>query len=243
MSVIKDYLNFAINKLEEVEKTQDENIEKASQFAAEACMNGGRIYGFGTGHSHITTEDIYIRAGGLALVKNLSESSMMLHEMPNKSTYLERLDGYSKALLELYKIDSKDTLIIVSNSGRNAATVEMAMEAKKIGCKVIAITSMKHSSKVSSRHKSGLKLYEVADVTVDTCSEFGDAAFCIENKDTPMGATSNITGTAIAHAIIIGAVDIMTKKGFKAPVFRSSNVDGADEYNNELFDKYYSSIK
>jgi uncharacterized phosphosugar-binding protein len=100
----------------------------------------------------------------------------MLHEMPNKSNYLERLEGYSMALLKLYKVSCKDVLIIISNSGRNTATIEMALEAKKLGCKVIAITSLKHSSKVTSRYEGGHRLFEIAHETIDTCADFGDAS-------------------------------------------------------------------
>ena len=243
MDVTEKYLDYIMSKLQELKSLQSDNIKKAAGFIAESCISGGRFYIFGTGHSHLVAEELYIRAGGLALVKAILEPSLMLHEMPNKSTYLERLDGYSSALLKLYKVDSKDTLMVISNSGRNPAPVEMAIEAKKIGCKVIALTSMKHSSKVESRHKSGLRLFEAADVAIDNCADFGDAAFKVDGADNKTGPVSDIMGTTIAQTLIVTAVDIMVKMGFKPPIFKSSNVDGADEYNNALFDKYYGFIK
>lgn len=239
MDIIQDYLTKVIDILEEVKNTQTENIEKASEYIAESCRNGGYLYVFGTGHSHIMAEEIYIRAGGLALVRPILEPALMLHEMPNKSTLLERLDGYSKALLKLHKVTEKDVLLIISNSGRNPATVEMALEAKKLNCKVIALTSLQHSSMVSSRHKSGLRLFEAADVVIDTCGPFGDAAYYIKDLDTPVGPTSDILGTAIVQALVTNSIDKMTAKGYIVPVFKSSNVDGADEYNEGLFEKYY----
>lgn len=241
--ISEEYIDYVINKMQKLKKNENANIFKAANFIADSCINGGRFYAFGSGHSHMVAEEIYIRAGGLALVKAILEPSLMLHEMPNKSTYLERLNGYSSALLALYKVDSKDTLMVVSNSGRNPVPVEMAIEAKKIGCKVIAVTSMDHSTRVESRHKSGLKIFEIADVTIDNCADFGDAAYEINGIDTPTGPVSDIIGTAIAQTLVVTAVDLMVKKGFKPPIFKSSNVDGADEYNNALFDKYYGFIK
>lgn len=243
MSIPEKYLDFAISKLTEVKETQKDNIQKAARLVADSVEKGGRMYIFGSGHSHMVAEEIYIRAGGAAFVKAILEPSLMLHEMPNKSTYLERIEGYAAVLLKLHKVDKNDTLTVVSNSGRNSLPVEMALEAQKIGAKVIAVTSMQHSATVSSRHKSGKKLYEIADVTIDNCGEKGDAVFKIEGLDTPTGPTSDTTGTAIAQALVATTLDILVKKGIKPPVLVSSNVDGGDQINDRIFDTYYGFTK
>ena len=239
MSVTKRYFSFLQEKMDEVVEEQTPNIEKAAEIIAKSCENGGRFYVFGSGHSHMVAEELYLRAGGFGLVKAILPPELMLHEMANKSTWLERLDGYSTAIVNLYKIDEKDTIMIISNSGRNSVPVEMAIASKEKGAKVIALTSMKHGTEVTSRHHSGKKLYEIADVAIDNCADKGDASFYVDNYETPTGATSDATGIAIAQALIVTVIDIMVKNGHKPPVFKSSNVDGADEYNNELFDKYY----
>lgn len=239
MNVAKNYLNYVAKILEEVTETQCENLEKAAELVAESCMKGGRFYVFGSGHSHMIAEETYVRAGGLAYVKAILPPELMLHEMPSKSTWLERLDGYSKAILKLYKVDENDTIMIISNSGRNNVPVEMALEAKKLGAKVIAMTSMKHSTQTTSRHSSGKKLYEIADVILDNGAEKGDAAYYIDGLDTPVGATSDTIGTALAQALIVETISKLVERGHEAPVFKSSNVDGADDYNSELYDKYY----
>ncbi|NLZ54473.1 MAG: SIS domain-containing protein [Thermoanaerobacteraceae bacterium] len=243
MSIPEKYLDFVISIMEEIKKTQRDNIIKAAELVADSVMKGGRLYVFGSGHSHMIAEEIYIRAGGAAFVKAILEPSMMLHEMPNKSTYLERLEGYAEVLLRLHKVDKNDTVMVISNSGRNAVPVEMALEAKNLGANVIALTSLKHSTSVTSRHKSGKKLYEVADVTIDNCGEIGDAVFHIDGLKTPTGPTSDSTGTAIAQALIATTLDILVKRGYEPPVFISSNVDGGDEINDRLFEKYYGFMK
>ena len=239
MSTAGDYLRYLSNILEETIETQCENIKRASEFVSESCIKGGKFYVFGSGHSHMVAEELYIRAGGLAYVRAILPPELMLHEMANKSTYLERLEGYSEALLKLYKVDKNDTLMIISNSGRNNVPVEMALEAQKLGTKVIALTSLKHSRSTTSRHKSGKKLYQVADVVIDNGAPEGDAAYKIQGLDTPTGATSDAIGIAIAQALIAEVIDNMIKKGHKPPVFKSSNIDGGDDYNNKLFDEYY----
>ena len=155
MSTASRYFDYLNAKLQEVVERELPNIEKAAQLVTETCLKGGRLYVFGSGHSHLIAEELYIRAGGLALVHAILPPEMMLNTMPTKSTLLERLEGYAPALIELYHVEANDTLLIISNSGRNAVPVEMAMTAKEKGTSVIALTSMAHSADCTSRHSSG----------------------------------------------------------------------------------------
>ncbi|MBM7539913.1 SIS domain-containing protein [Amphibacillus cookii] len=240
---ITQFLKYLGEKWNKVIENEGESINQASELIFQSCKNDGRFYVFGSGHSHMVAEEIYIRAGGLAYVKGILPPELMLHQMPNKSTYMERLDGYAKNMLSLYKVEAGDTLMVVSNSGRNNIPVEMCLEAKKIGANVIALTSMEHSQSVSSRHKSGKNIYEIADVTIDSHAPKGDAAYHIEGVEADLGPTSDFTGIGIAQTIIIGVVSRLRDAGLDIPVFKSSNLDGADAYNDRLFNQYYGYSK
>ena len=170
------FFEHAQRKLQQVLEQEMPNIRAAAELVTESCKRGGKFYVFGSGHSHMIAEELYLRAGGLALVHAILPPELMLHEMPNKSTYLERVEGYAQSLVELYRVEAKDTILVISNSGRNAVPVEMCLAAKAKGAKVIAMTSMQHSTGCTSRHSSGKKMYEIADVTIDNHGEPGDAA-------------------------------------------------------------------
>ena len=239
METAARFFDHAQKKLQQVLEHEMPNILCAAEFVTETCKAGGRFYVFGSGHSHLIAEELYLRAGGLCLVHAILPPELMLHEMPNKSTFLERVEGYAPALVELHRVEAKDTVLVISNSGRNPVPVDLCMAAKAKGAKVIAMTSMQHSANCTSRHSSGKRMFEVADVTIDNWGEYGDAAFPIEGLDTPIGPTSSITGITIAQALVCQVVDNLVKAGLEPPVFKSSNTDGGDAHNNRMFETYY----
>ena len=246
-TVAKKYLEYVAEILNKTIDTQEEALENAAEIVSKSCENGGRFYVFGSGHSHMVAEEIYIRAGGLAYVRAILPPELMLHEMPNKSTWLERLDGYSEALLKLYKVDEKDTIMIVSNSGRNSVPVEMALGAKALGAKVIAMTSMEHSTQTTSRHKSGKKLYEIADVVLDNCSLIGDAAVEIDGFEMKVGSTSTIPNIFLQNAILVQMVELLVQKGITPDVYYNGHMafmkPECANHNDKLVDKYFYRIR
>ncbi|MBE6108347.1 MAG: SIS domain-containing protein [Erysipelotrichaceae bacterium] len=243
MNDIQGYFDVLKTKLNDLIDTQSENIDQAADMIVESFLEGGRFYAFGTGHSHMIVEELFTRAGGLAFVKAILPTEMMLHELPTKSSALERLPGYAKAILDLYPVDEKDVFLIISNSGRNSAPVEMAMEARKRGAKVICITSMKHSTQTTSRQKDGKKLYEVSDLVIDNQAEYGDAAYYVGEWKVPVAGTSDFIGIAIVQTMTAAIASKLAARGEEVPVFRSGNVDGAAEINYKLHMKYVNAQK
>lgn len=243
MSALEQFKKYVDDVLTEVWETQREKIEEAGKIVAETLEKDGIIHAFGTGHSHLVPEEVVYRAGGLAAVNAILEPSLTGTEHVTKSEFTERMEGWGKIILDYHKPGPEDTLIVVSNSGRNAAPIEVAWEGQKRGLPVIAIVSRKYCESVSSRHSSGKKLIDVADIVIDNCTELGDAAVHLEGLEVPVGPASNISAFFIIHSILIKAVEIMLEKGLKPPVFRSGNLDGSREYNQGLIDKYHSRIK
>jgi uncharacterized phosphosugar-binding protein len=166
MNKIVDYSQKIHAILDKIVETQTGQIEKAAQLVADTVARDGIIYTFGTGHSHVIAEDVAYRAGGLVPVDAILEPSLTGHEKVMQSEYMERVEGMAEVILNYYEISPKDALIIISNSGRNAAPIEMAQGAHKRGVSTIAVTSLAHSQGTTSRHSSGEKLYQIADIVI-----------------------------------------------------------------------------
>lgn len=224
--------------VDKIKTTQKENIVNAAKMIAEAHMNKKTFYVSGSGHSHSVAEELYGRAGGLAFTVPIMTTELTLTEHPTKSTFIERLEGYATILADLYKISAGDVVLIASNSGRNAYPVELAMEAKKRGASVIALTSMAHSSQVSSRHKSNKRLFEVADIVIDTCGQKGDSATYLTGVSVPILPTSSIANTFICAALSAEVVAYLHEHGAEVEVLVSANVDGGFEKNEAYMEKY-----
>lgn len=243
MSNAVEYFKNLQNILERIITEQAENIEEASKAVADTLMNGGRIHAFGTGHSHMLAEEIFYRAGGLVNVNPILETSLMLHESAAKSTELERLEGYGEILFAHHSIKSRDILFLFSNSGRNGVAIDLALIAREKGVKTVVITNMEHTMKGASRHSSGKRLFEAADIVIDNCGCYGDASIEIKEINRNVAPTSTAAGAAILNAVEARAVEIMVENGYTPDVFSSSNVDGGDEINNAYIEKYKKEIK
>jgi uncharacterized phosphosugar-binding protein len=94
----------------------------------------------------------------------------------------------------------------------------------------------------ASRHSSGKKLADVADLTIDNCGVMGDA--CVELPGMPglVGSSSTITGAFIVNLIIVQGIEEAMTRGVTPEIYISSNSDG-DEHNERLLLKYKNRIR
>ena len=229
--------------LREIESTQYIYMERASRMAASAVEGGRIVYVFGTGHSHLVAEEVTYRAGSLAPVDAILEPSLTGHSDVVKSEQLERLEGFGRLIIEHRRLGPNDVLFVISNSGRNAAPIEAAVTAKERGARTVAVTSLEYSKQVSSRHSSGKRLYEVADLAIDNSGVFGDAVLTPEGVGRLMGPTSGIGGAFVMHAVLARAAEHLAAAGIEPPVFVSGNLDGAKELNREVLDRYWGQVR
>jgi len=240
--MIDAYFEEASRLLEGVRSSQKSAMEEAANKIAESIENNGIVHLFGCGHSHILTEEVFYRAGGLAPIHPIFHEPLMLHEGAARSSQLERKNDYTTTFLEEEEIRPEDILIVLSTSGRNPVPIDAALYAKEQGAYVIVITSLTYSKSQPSRHTNGKHLYEVGDLVIDNGAPIGDAVLNLSGFDVPFAPVSTLIGTAILQSIFAKSIQIMQEDNFSPPVFLSGNIQAADEHNNRLLEKYSKRI-
>lgn len=233
-----EYQSVISEQLERQFREEGANIEKAAEYCAASVSSGRVIHVFGCGHSQMFAMEVFYRAGGLVPVNALLIPHMALFPKAKLSTLQERVEGFTDKYLDLEDTDPRDTMIIVSISGRNAGVVDMALEAKKIGMKVVALTSRDFSSSTTSRHSSGKHLGDVADVVIDVKCVSGDAALEMEGLEPRFCGTSTVLGMAMMESIIAQTIENCVKAGCIPPIYVSSNLDKGDAINEAHIKKY-----
>ncbi len=243
MKIYNEYIESIKSITEKIETYGAESIEKAAVLFSNALIQNKKIFIFGTGHSHMLAEELFYRAGGLVKIQPVLVEELMLHIDAYGSTEAERVEGLADKIFNDYSMDKDDTIIIISNSGRNGVVVDMALLCKEKGLNVIALTNLEHTNAGASRHKSGKRLCEIADIVLDNFGCVGDACVSVDNVEGKICATSTVAGAMILNCVVAEAVDICAKKGFIPEHFASANIDGGDEINERLIKKYKKEIK
>jgi uncharacterized phosphosugar-binding protein len=212
-------------------------ISASAELMANAIAEGRVLYAFGASHAGVLTQDLFFRAGGLVPIDPIMPAGLMLNERPvTRTSHLERLPGFAEVVLRDVPIRAGDVLLVVSVSGRNAVAVEMCIGARKRGAQVVALTSLPYSQSVTARGTA--RLFEVADLVLDLGGHVGDAAIHLDGLEQPVGPTSSAVGAAILHGLVVEVAARLLERGIEPPVFRSANLDGADERNAALMEAY-----
>ena len=238
----KEYLRNIQKLLEKLENTQEQVIEQVAEVCADCIYNGGLLYFFGTGHSHMICEEPFYRAGGLASIYPILETDLMLHEGASKSSSYERLEGLGNVVVSHTPLGKGDVLFLISNSGRNCAIIDAALEAKKRGAVTVAITSMNHTTNVASRHSSSLNLYQVCDFVLDNGGIVGDASVSLDGLPQKIAPTSSVIDITLVNLVLVNTVELLLQKGMTPPVFTSANPDQGDSANKNILETYKSRI-
>ena len=236
------YHQAVIRLIDSIARSQRQSLERAAQAIFTSLRAGGVLHVFGSGHSHALAEEAYHRAGGLVPINAIQEVFLTPLTPPRTSGQLERIPGLAKIILDGHDLRPGEVLLVTSNSGINAVPVEVALEGKSRGLTVVALTSLRHSQGVPSRHASGKRLFEIADIVLDNCGEPGDAAVRYEGFQGPVGPTSLLAGAYIINSLTCRVVELYLAQGVTPPVYLSANVPGGDEHNRELEARYRGRI-
>lgn len=231
MTAAQRYLRGTLETLGAMASSQEAAIESAAERVAAAIAAGGRVWVAAT--SHVLHTELYLRAGGLAAVHPLGETPDLARPMLELSSDALRGDGS-------FRPTAGDVVLVGTNAGTDAGTVQVAMAARAAGCTVIGLTCVAYErwADVVVEHPSGAKLVDLADIVVDIGGAVGDGIVDLPGVDTPVGPTSGVALCAAAWAILVGAADRLVEHGMIPVVYRSVQIPGAEALFHERMARY-----
>ncbi|MGY4707680.1 SIS domain-containing protein [Candidatus Bipolaricaulota sp. J31] len=241
--MIKRFLEIVEELLSRVVEEEAEAMRKASELLFNVMKRDGIMHVVGAGHSAIVGEELFYRAGGMAIINPLLNSDINVSRGAERSTSLEGLAGYARILLEHAGVEPGDAVLVVSTSGVNVFPVEAALCAKELGAHTLGLTSVEYSMGLSARNSYGKRLFEVVDVVLDNKVPPGDAVLRVKGLEVPVAPVSTILNSFIVHSVIALTVERAVEAGMKPPIWLSAHLEGAREHNGELFRRYRPRVR
>lgn len=238
----KQWLNNARDVMSRIEETQLEKIQEAAKVMADSIEAGRWVHTFGCGHATIPVEEMYPRIGGFVGFHPIVElpltfftritGEMGVHQF----VFLERVEGYGVEIMKGYNFDARDTMWLFSHTGINNVNIDVALEAKKRGMKVIAYGSAAAAQGKISRHSTGKTIFDIADIVVDSCAPIIDASVDLKNHQDKVGPVSTMAFVTCVWMTVTTVAEILADRGVKLFIHPSHNVPGDTTAKQRLDD-------
>lgn len=231
--------------LDHIETTQLDSIQRAAELAADAIAAGGLVHLFGSGHSRIPVEEMFPRYGSFPGFHPMVELSMTFHTEivgtngQPQAMYIERVEGLAEVILSGFEFGEHDAMMVFSASGRAAVPVEMALGAAERGMEVVAVTSIAESEASPATHRSGRRLFEIADIVIDIGTPVGDALVALEGLGQPVGPGSTLANAAVVNEMKVRTAELLVAAGRMPPVLTAASLVGEAE-STSLFRAAYA---
>lgn len=218
--------------MDKILETQVKNIQKAAGVMADSIECGRWVHTFGCGHATIPVEEMYPRIGGFVGFHPMIElpltyfthitGEMGIHQF----LFLERAEGFGKEIMKSYTFDPRDTMWLFSHSGINQVNIDIALEAKRIGMKVVLVSSVEGYKGTATRHSSGKKLVDIADIIIDSCVPAQDASVPLKNHFDKIGPISTMAFVTVVWMTITTVAEILADRGVQLFIHPSHNIPG-----------------
>jgi uncharacterized phosphosugar-binding protein len=237
------YLSAIEELISNIRTTQKQKIEEAAEAFARSIQSGARVYLFGSGHSVIPVLDIFPRYGSFVGFVPIYDPRLMWFNVvgpggARELLWLERREGYVPVVLQSYRLEPADCILIFSHGGLNAAPVEMAIETKKKGLTVVSVCSHQNQRQAKANHPSGKRLVDSSDIAIDNCVPPEDALVTVDGIPERFAAGSTVAGVTIAMSLVAETGARLVAGGTKPATFASPNSGLPADHNQNVFREY-----
>ena len=244
MDLLESYQMTLSNIMSQVMEQERENINNAGELLAACYAEDRLIHVFGAGgHSAIGAMEVFWRAGGLTKINAMFPvGTNIITAYPTTA----KVTGLAPYILNYYAVKEGDPLVLINFYGLNIIAVDVAMEAKKRGVKLITVNSHSFAHKVPDdfiwRHPSKKNIHDLADVAVDNHVPYPDAVLKVEGIEETITPTATIATCFVLNCIKTETIQKLVEMGVIPEIWISNNIPGCDEHNNPLIEKYRGRI-
>jgi len=228
----QQWLKNARDVMDAIESNQMENIQKAATIMADSIEKERWVHTFGCGHATLPIEEMYPRIGGFVGFHPMIELPLTFFTnivggmSVQQFVFLERVEGYGKEIMKGWNFDENDCMWIFSHTGINAVNIDIALEARAKGMKVIDYGSATEAEGKLTRHSSGKTLFELADIVVDTCVPANDASVPLKDHMDKIGPVSTMGFITTVWMTVTTVAEILAERGVKLYIHPSHNIPG-----------------
>lgn len=228
--------------MDAIESSQMASIQKAATIMADSIEKERWVHTFGCGHATLPIEEMYRRIGGFVGFHPMIELPLTFFTnivggmSVQQFVFLERVEGYGKEIMKGWNFDENDCMWIFSHTGINAVNIDIAIEARAKGMKVIVYGSAAEAEGKLTRHSSGKTLFELADIVVDTCVPANDASVPLKDHMDKIGPVSTMGFITTVWMTVTTVAEILAERGVKLYIHPSHNIPGDTTAHERLED-------
>jgi uncharacterized phosphosugar-binding protein len=223
---------------------QQTQLQAAADLFAATILAGRMVHLFGSGHSRIMVEEMWPRYGSYPGYNPMVELSLTFHNPvvgsngQRQAMFLENVPGFAERILRNYDFDPVDSALVISSSGCNVVPIEIAQGLQARQVRVVVLVSKQHCEATVSKHPSGKKLVDFAEVVLDTGAPAGDAMVGIDGLDTPVSPGSTVGGCVLVNALKAEVAQRLVQSG-QLPQVLTAAVLAGTERAAALFEAAY----
>lgn len=242
-SASRRYLAEAVRYMTAIDDEESAALDAAAALVADQVARDELVWVYGPGgHSNLAAQEIFFRAGGLMHISAILDEGTLLSNGALRSMAIERTPEYGRIVIENCGIGAGDLLILVNAYGINAALIDAALTARKLGIRTIGFSSRSHAEQTApdhpARHPSGANLHDVVDIAVDTKVPVGDAVVELPGVTERVGAVSTFANAFALNSLVMRSIELLVERGVTPPIWRSGNASGGDETNATSLDRF-----
>lgn len=232
-----------------IEQTQARPLRETADLYARSIAKDGLVHLWGGGHSALGVLETFPRIGSIVGFHPLLELPVTYYSNVvgvsglRQALFLERVPGYAETILDNFTFGPHDCLCVISSTGINSVAIEIALGAKQRSMPVVAITSVAHQQATVSRHASGKRLMDVADIVIDNCTPAGDASIQVEGCDYPTSSTSNLAVITIVQTLNALVAQRLVELGAKPLILGSPHFVANEEESKANIEAYYREFR